>query len=667
MENKKHVLLTGVDTSVLASVPYPNVQPIEDTSDFQRQWNIDDLYTAGLTPGRYIARVGDIVNDYQTGSYWVTAVDKFGIASMIKWPFADSGDETIGAIDEFIGRYRTQATYGIYIDSSTYPYRLVVDSSYFIGGSTIKYCKVFLNDDVTEETGNCISQWLENNVKVSDSFPLEIVATDKLDNSSLKVVQPGWTNYKVRAGDLVSVVFYGDDTNSYKVVPMRVYESSVVRDSALGTDRIIGVSIESPWIDPKDPDVIRVPMNTTLDTIDMRGVVHYESGDTNKLGIDGTKFSLLGADLFMAVQPGFSDDLVLRYALGEKEQSIAAVHGYEPAVVKEYRIVVASKINQYDVCLFVVPTWNSTYARYELRYFMYSMERTFAMDVTEHVFNAGVESPNFDGNQYSAVQELYVGINLQDVFPDYPAHRHVQNFAITLNGPYHLTPIPFTLDYDSGHDRYFGGEGVAEMHLEAVTPYVYMGKGFRYEWEFLDALYYTLKPMYDLELEQVAPVPTHFRLRTHNNEVLGTFRVSDWNKSLTVGVEFSERNTLQLDWIIINNETEIQLATVGIRVTQVGVPSTPLVTVQPESDVYGNIGESYTLTFEVEGQGNLTIQWHWTNHDGTENGTDHGDTTNRIVKTIHDANAEGRRWFAEITNEAGVKVTTRVATVHVLA
>ena len=658
MSTTTHVLLQ----SNFVPPETSNIQPIKLDTELQTQYNIDDLYTGGATGGRYIAKVDDIANDKQTGQYWITGISAEGIATLVRWPPKDSDDEVAGAIDEFIGRYRTQAAYGLYIDTSVYPYRIVVDNSFMVGGKTFKYCKIFLNDDVSEESGVVISQWFENGVKVGSAFPLELVATDSLTNDSLKVVTPGWCNYKLKAGETVTALFYGDNMQAYKILPLRVFESSVVRDTSVGQDKITGISIVSPFLDPISKDTINIPLNMTMDSLDMWGVVHYESGAVNQLPIDGRKFSIFGAKLFLAVQAGMEDDLVLNYALGENEATDKAIHAEGMGISRPYRIVVTSDVKQYNVKLFGVPKWNNTYYRYEMRYFMYDLARSINIEVTEHVTNAGLNSPSFDGNNYSDIQELYIAINLEDVFPDYLPFRYTQNLNIALKGPYTSTYIPFTMDYDSNHARMYGSEGFAELHLEATVPYVFMGRGFRYEWEFLDAMYYMLKPMYDTALEDSAPKPTHYRLKTQDGQLVGTFLVSEWDKSQVIDIEPAAGDTLHIEWLIIDSERDVPLATASVRTERLGVPSKPIILVQPETDVYGALGESYTIGFKVEGEGDLTIQWYWnTVADG--DGSDSLDNTDRIVKIITEADI-GKRWFAEVTNEAGDKVTTTVCTVH---
>lgn len=663
VNSNSHPLFSAAANGVVNN----DVQPIRYDSIKQEHFDINEVYSGGATAGRFIVKVNDIVNDRFTGSYWVVSVNDVGIPTLEKWPPANSGDETINYVDEFIGRYRTQATYGIYIDTTVYPYRLVVDGGLMVGGQTFTHCKIFKGADVTDR-GVCISQWVVDGEKVGDSFPLEVVATDKLSNDTLKAVTPGWTNYKIEAGEIVSAAFYGPDERVYKVVPLLTFESAVVRGNGVGNDLIEGISLSSPFLNRDNRDELNLPLNLTVESIDKFGVIHYADGRPSvELPIDGEKFELLGMDTMASVRPGYAGEVTLVYKLGKDEATNRSVSGKLNALESSYKVVVGSDVKQYNVSLFVVPTWDDTLYRYVLRYYLYSLDRMIAKEVTEHVYNADSSQETFDGRNYSEAQYLNMAVNLQDVFPGYPKFKYVQAFSIRLNGPYPSTKIPFTLGYiNDGKFPRYGSEGVLEIHLEPVQYYMTISRGFEHEWEFLDAMYYSLAPMHDNSIETVPPKPTHFRISDHNGGVLGTYSVRDWNTSLHMTYEYSDLNTLHIEWLIVNGNVESKLATSSVRTVQIGVPNNPVITRQPELEVSARVGESYRLNFTAEGEGPLTYSWHWMTEDGSQNGSDPSDNKTSIVK-VAKATDEGLRWYAEVTNEVGVKVTTTVSKVKLLS
>lgn len=657
MENV-HPLLSGEPIVIDYSCEF---SPIYLDSDKQEYLNINNLWTAGKTKGRIVPRVDDIVSDRNTGFYWVTHVSADGIATLAKWnPFQNNESEVDNV---FIGRSRTQEANTLFIDPDVYPYRITVDGRVSIKGSQYKSCKIFLGTD-TSEHGIVISRWMVDDEITGTDIPLELVKIENTTNLTEKSPKPAYTNRELKEGEFVTLVASGDVSVGTTEIPLIVRRSSVLRGGDVRKKRITGISIKSPYLSKHDSNVIDFPVKRTFDSLDVMGVVHYENGDAEPLPIDGKRFRLAGLSMARGTIPGKTENLTLSYQLEDNEDALDSLTSGTLRITRPYKIRFVAQVKQYNVKLFAMPVWVLATHSWRIKYFMYSLDRKTMVDVTDHVYSSGINSHNFDGKDYTNVQHLSVAVQLKDVFPDYPSFKHVQEFEISLKGPWKSSKYPYFMSYSLSGEPVVGEQTQIKLFENTDKPYIQVNDGFRHQFEWLSAMYYNTIPMCDGDIEHEAPRPTHFRVTTSEGDELGYWDISRWDDDLNIDTMRADDNTFFVHFVKETENQDLHLACISVGAIRIGTPEKPVIRKQPAISNNIRIGEEFKLTCKADGIPVLQYFWHWRSlKDDTEGSLPVSSSPDLTL--TGSAEMDSRYYFCIVRNDHG-EANTSNSTVYIV-
>lgn len=563
------ILVTGSDGEV----------PIHRPNDPWVQWNIDDMFAVrfidGTTIGpnvgaaKYIPNVKDWVIDTAFFKYYVVlAVDQFtGVATLkaISAP-KDPGEFTEDDILLGPGPGTQADTYRALVDKSTMPFSLVIDKRCWVGGSMTKYAKIFLGGVNGEVIGVFYDQ--QGNL-LGNEIPLELLSLgENTVNYTKKTVQPAKTKRDLKNGELVTVVFYGDDDGPVSTRQCMVWNTAFIRGTDASTRYVTGISLKTPYLSAADPRLILFPLNMPLRSLVAIGVVHYSDGTTKEIPLDSSgKFSVYGFENFVATIVGQRVPLVLTYKLSDDEEAFGLSVGENKHISEQFVAQADRAEGAYSLKLFAYPVWVDRVTGYRLEWFMYNLDRRTVYYVTPWV-RIGSSSRAFDPIGYGIAQRLKVNVQLDEVNGTFKDYEFTQAIDITLRQPGDDPGnTPWTIAFDPSQNPEYGQNVFAAAQFVNVNLwYLNLASGAITLEEWLQKLYYNTRPLSDPRQEAAPVIPNFFRVK-FGSQVL-EYPLSQWNQQFTVGRGLENNRTLFIEFFRRINNTDLELAVAGLTIRQ---------------------------------------------------------------------------------------------------
>lgn len=542
------------------------VVPIYEENGLWRTWSKHQTWDGTTGEGRFVPKLMDHVIDPETNERWLvighhptTMVPVLKSIALVKNGVINDDDLLIG-----VGPGPDAQTYRAYLNKRTSPYTLSCEARCFFYGTMVEYVKIFLGSDTTE-TGIVISRrYNSSGVFVSNNIPLEVVQIDSHTNYTTKVIPRCKITEDLVSGERITIVAYSADGHVVSKRQMVVEVSDLDMDVTAAVNYIEDIGLESIWL--RSDGVLEYPLNIPLDALNMMGVVKYSNGQQMKLPIDGNKFRMFGLSGRISSIPGQPKDLVLAYSMSASEQGNSSSGVMDRIITKPYRIVTGNPNYSIAVKLFGFPFWNSTLNQYQMRWFLLNMERNVWFEVTSLVQYLPSTGP-FDPILYGTIQRKRVSINLRSVSSSFITFVHPQSVDIVLNGaPQSVsTQGAWSIGTESSDQYPRYGENVYAERVGSST--INLSSGFLTQEEWLDSIYYRLRPLVDVTTESRPPAPTHF-IVTHGSSVT-EWSISDWNKPLAVNTLVTVNGTITIRWIKRTAAGDLQLAIGALMVKNV--------------------------------------------------------------------------------------------------
>lgn len=550
------------------------VVPILEPNRGFRFWHISEIYAgpSGPIAACFVPNVNDGVWDWNNGLSRVTFVDPITHESTLE-PHSFTNLNG-GVVQEDVllssGPNRVSESYRAYIDTSVTPYRLGLDSRLFSYTNTATYCKVFQGTDIGP-TGHVISAMFNNlGVFISENIPLVTVAMQDVTNLDIKAPPEAWSMEALNDGDIVTVVFYTATNAVISVSRLIVMRSNFIHKVDNTRRYITGIELLSPYLSPTDTHLLEYPVNMTVQSGSLLGRLTYNDATYEDLPIDGTRFVLTGLNRYIATEAGNHADLTLVYNLQPNEYAMGVSAPVPNRFIKQhYRLTTVQADGAYTVKLFVVPYWDTLTSRWKLDYYLYDLDRETKILATPHV-EAAIASATFNGSLLNAWQFLSVAVNLNDVDNAYLSYRYVLNFAIQLkNGGTNTTADEYyLLEYTSGSTFGSGIKAISSPDLiNASQKRLDISQNLTQVSDWLNRVYWPLKPIYSPTVEVNAPAPTHVIVRIGSSWVreLVIEDVVNFIEGITATI--TPGTTVRLEFIR-RESTDLELGVVSINVQQ---------------------------------------------------------------------------------------------------
>lgn len=552
------------------SVPTPPSNLVRQPNRGFTTFHISEIYVPGGT-GLYVPNVNDLIIDYQAGFYRCSVVDyTTGISILVPWDPPRHND-LVTQEDVLLGSGpgRASESYRAYLDTSVTPFALSLDARLHLYGSGNRYIKAFRGVDISAASGDVISRFYnQSGSYLGENIPLEIVAMEDHNNYSIQTPMVFYTLTEMDDGEVVTIVVYDDAGNTRSVNYVTVKNTSFVRTVDMSLEYITDIALECPYLSSSDPTTLEIPLNMVVANIPMMGVVTYNSGRTARMNVDGTKFSLLGTENFIATRAGQTVPIALSYSIGPGEHSYSMTPSVNNHITKQYQIRTANPDNAYKVKLFAWPYWVDAITGYRLKFYMTNLERNYIWDVTNKV-TQGAGARAYNPLEYAALQRVTFMVNLNAVDSLFSPYNHVETFDINLSGPPNDSLTTFwNAGYEPNQNPAYGTNTFATVHYNAVNSYtVNVSSGATTQAQWLDRLYYRTLPLLDGFAEEVPLLPTHFYVTSGNQRVL--YPIAQWGTALAMTDGPETGQNVYIEFIRRISGTDLQLSTAALPVRRV--------------------------------------------------------------------------------------------------
>lgn len=559
---------SSVSTNTVTLKPIP-------TNDIDRwqTWNIDEIYKGleYITAKKYrwIPKEGDLVWDKAQGWFRVSHVDTEGtqLSTLVPWePIPTEGDEEddlvlLGPINRTTSEFIIMG-----VDYAQLPAVAVVDNRLQVKGSKAYCARVFLGNDINQATGKVLSCQYDNSGNiVKNTIDLEVVQS-LTGNTNIKVPMPFNVSELLEDGEQVSIVFYDAEGGwippAYRMV---VQNSSFIKRAEGSTKYVKGVQLLSAYLNNQNTDLLEIPVSIrNIASIEFRARVWYTDNTYKDWTVDGTRVVLRGQKEFVQSTVGQESTLELVYYLGEDEQSNIASPGSKDTVQHTYRMVTTDAEGAYAPKFYGYPIYVNDSIGWQMTWWLYNLDRQVAYEVTDKM-ELGVNSAALEGLNYGVKQHLSYALWLNEVDPKYKPVRHTQNIDVTLFGNNQSASTCWTIGFESGQNPQFG----ASLKLQMISNVgnnrtIRIDSGISTYDDWLQQMYYNIKPLYDPNAESKPLVPTHFIVYVDKNNQY-RFPVSQWNQLLTITTGISVGQLVYIKWTRADvNGVDLQLGVSGL-------------------------------------------------------------------------------------------------------
>ena len=560
------------DTTNHGVVGQDGTVPIYDPKARWCIWALHEIYQGlegtSQTTGRtlYVPKLKDYVIDVNT--YTTYIVDELNPVTLVptlreiraaNMSFLMSESDVLFGV----GPGRQAELMRAYINTTSIPYTLTIDQLLRVGGSMTAYAKIFKGGDIAG-TGEVVSKMYDAAGNfVSENVPLEKVEIDDHTNYAWKVVQQCYCTHNLVDNEVLTVVFYASNGTVVSKSQVLVENTSYIRSLNVSKKYITHIALESPFISPGNDYQIDYPLNVPKNSVNMEGVVYYSNGDTKRLPVNNSKFSLLGYDQFLSTIVGQKLDLVLRYTLDNDEISFANHSVQDKYITQPYQLNVVNPNNSYTVKLYAYPEWSDTVQGYILRWWMLNLDRNFFIEVTGMV-NFDSSTGAYDPTLYGTIQRKQVSINLKTVSGAFRPFIHTQVIEATLFGRPEEWRTPWLVSHESVATRPNYGEDLIAKKIDVSEINISADIFDKDEW--LQRVYGMTYPLVNPSTELAPPKPTHFALG-----IDGTwhdFPLDSWNKNLATLVGVNVGHTALIKFIKRTSTGDLVLSLAAMLIRQ---------------------------------------------------------------------------------------------------
>lgn len=522
-------------TTIPVAGSIDGVVPVYQPNQPWKEWALSEIFTGTLGTNRYVPKVNDWVKNLDTGEqYRVTAVDLSTLLSTMVPVKNPNIGNVLDQVDVLLGTGpgRGTDTFRVYIDKSVTPHTLTVDRRLFLYGSMAKYCQI-VKGNPTNGTQQVISAMYDQSGKLlGQNIPLELVAMPNGVNHTLKTVAAAYTSQDLMDGEQVVYIVYNDAGGVESKGPLIVENTGYIRNTNASQKYVQSISLESPFMDPSLPNTLSYPINIPINSLNLFGVVHYSDGTTLKLPVDGTKFSMMGLDAYVATQVGQPLKLVLKYTLASNEVVYGASVNNDKFITVKYTLISQNRQGSYSVKLYCFPRWIDGVSGYTLDWFLLNLDRNVFYQVSGLVkYNSNY--PAINPLNMGGLQRFSVTINLKDVNPAYKDFGFTQVFDVVFLAPATDTSQPnWRVGFNPGQTPKFGDNVWANYHVtNANLRTINLSSNMTTQADWLTAMVNNTVPLYDPNIELAPPTPNMFAILQPSG-AWAEFNLAQWDTDL---------------------------------------------------------------------------------------------------------------------------------------
>ena len=465
--------------------------------------DIYDPYRDGPYNGSIIPQVGSIVSDPNSKHiFWVTDVDSTTYKSTMHLLKVESEEIDTSTI-------ASNVSYGndifcLFYDERTTPTSVFVDSRFSLLGTNNGSYRLIRNPD--SEVENVISLYIDaDGVMAGTHIPLEQVENSR--NTWFCV--PGYTKETMVDNERIHLEVFNETGTLVTSTTLITKKSKILTTGTQQIPVIADLQIESAQM--RGNNEIYIYERQNVGSLTITGLLTYSDGRTKPVFADNERVFLYGLEDFVPSYAGLRQKILLKYFLSQDEAADKSL-GSNAVCAEAYLVVVPNELRA-GVKISVCPFYSRMQNIYRFQYYLYSLDRDLAKNVTDHVR----VDPEWNGTQFGVTQTRTLEIDLHDVDPDKYQEEtiHRQTALLKLQPP--VADTPYTLRDSASSAYVYGVESQQNrrpliQYLPNDEQYVIAEDRYPTQENFIETFYRFASPPRDVTEKELI-VPTHFLIR----------------------------------------------------------------------------------------------------------------------------------------------------------
>lgn len=524
-------------------------------------WSRNEIWIGTSGTGNYVPNPQDLIFDVPANAvYKVTNVDyTTGLSQWERFVFTTLNGATETDVLIGIGPGAQSETWRLHVSLRTVPFECRFDQRLVVYGEEAAYVKVFKAGDYSEPSNVISATYDQNDNWVSDAIPV-------LGTGMFRYIPRFFLKESVENGQPLYVQIYnaaGVSISEYRVL---AHVTDFIPSGNVAVKHVTNITLETKFLSETVTDLVQIPKNITLASLVLHAKVHYSDGSSVTYPVDGTKFTLLNIQPFIAGIDGQKIPVRLKYVLGSDESGDGVnVGDNERFITRVYTFEVMPTDYSYSVKLMTFPDWKSSESRYDLISHLYTLERTESYDVSD-LLVFGVTGDPYNGLPGSGTRNHVISVDLEDIDPGYNEFRYIQNTTMHILASGNSASLRWRVTNDPGGDWY---DPLIAYVTDASTTYTLdISGGATSQTEWLEELYLKQGPLYTSS--DVEPLtPSHIRIIFEGTSV--QHPITSWNSaiSFTKANLLSTGRTLIIEFVRIEGGTPLVLGCAGMTVNMV--------------------------------------------------------------------------------------------------
>lgn len=523
-------------------------------------WARNEIWTGPSGTGNYVPNPMDLIFDVPANAvYKVVNVDyTTGLSQWQRFVFSSLNGATDEDVLIGIGPGASSETWRLHVSLKTVPFQCIFDLRLVIPGQEAAYIKVFKSGNYDDPSNIISGMYDQENSWTSDSIPVQ-------GNGMYKYVPQFYLKEAVENGQPLYVLVYNSAGVSISEYRVLAHVTDFIPSGNVAVKHISNITLETKFLSETVTDLVQIPKNITLASLVLHARVHYSDGSKSDLmPVDGTKFTLLNIQPFIA---GIEDQNIpvrLKYVLGPDESGDGVfTNANERFITRLYTFKVMPTDYSYSVKLMSFPDWNTSEGRYYMKSFVYTMDRDESYDVS-NIIVFGFNGDPFTGVPGSGNRTHIISVDLEDIDPGYNDFRYIQSVPANLLAPGNSVNLRWRIQNDPQGTPY---EALPATVVDAGATYtINVSGGLTTLNDWIEGLYLIQGPLFTAA--DVEPLdPTHFRV------IFGSTSsqqpITNWNANLS----FSKANaittgrTIIIEFIRIDGGDTYVLGCAGLTAT----------------------------------------------------------------------------------------------------
>ena len=566
----------------MADTIVTNPNMILPTNKLFKNWAYGEIFVPGGAGGLYVPNKDDEVTQWTkdyVNKYQVVDVDFTTGKSQLELRYSMPREAVEDGRDIILSTSpgRPSSQFRALVDQSVRPPTITIEQRMVVLGTMAKNVRIFKGGDQGPNAQVISAMYDQSNNLIGELIPLEEVATFDLPNAGLqqgkstavKRVSTGYTVTELQDNELLTLVAYSDDGSVILSEPLVVFNTGHARRPDAYRKFVTTISLDSPYIEDGNDNVIRIPYNMPLDSVFGMGVVNYSDGGRATKAVDGTTFKLHGLNerRVATSRADLKIPLTLTYLPSKEEFYYGETVGEYRHISRKYWLITGPAEAPFSIKLFGFPEWMGPLAGYRMRWFMTNLVRKKVTEVTNWI-RYGINSPLFDGLAYGVAQHLTVTLDLSQVDNYYaPGTRYIQPVVVGLREDGTNPGTAWTVTNDP--DGKLFGEALKVLgdfvQADRYELNISMGAGSVADW--VNKLFYAAGPIKNPEVESYTPEPTHFNIIVGN--LKAEYPTSFYNQKVVLPDVVEPGRLILFEWIRRTGNGDMMLGVSAVSYLQV--------------------------------------------------------------------------------------------------